>query len=183
MFDENVVRTQLISSGSIAYQQLMRVGFPSHFSIAEIFNMFKENLEFKDYISTHPRNFCNLLLQSCGLKWKDFKLGNTQIFFRSGKFELLSEKLKEDSKLIKQGLDKQKTLKLKLRKKFKAAILATIISARLCVKSRCEKSNDISIEMQPEQTVGIPKKKIRLSKLSQRTSNSASTSTENGGTV
>lgn len=159
VFDENLVRTQLISSGSIAYQQLMRAGYPSHWCIAELFNKFEKNPEFKDYTSTNPKDFCHLLLQSCGLKWKDYKLGHSQIFFRTGKFELLYEQLKEDTEIIKQRL-----MKLRLRKKFRAAILATIISIRLCIKARCEKSNAFLNEMQTEEIVDMPRKRIKLSR-------------------
>lgn len=147
----------------------MRVGFPSHLSIAELYNMFKDNVEFETYISnSNPKDFCNLLVRTCGLKWQHFKLGNTQIFFRSGKLELLSEKLKEDPKIIKQRIDKR----LKLRKRFKLAILV----ARICVKGRC-RFNEMqelcgkcgSTEMQEveEFREQIPKKKIRLSKSTQ----------------
>lgn len=57
IFDENLVQSQLISSGSIAYQQLMRIGFPSHMSIAKLFDKFKSNIEFGD---TNPKDY-NLL--------------------------------------------------------------------------------------------------------------------------
>lgn len=124
IFDENMVQTQLISSGSIAYQQLMRIGFPSHISIVTLFNMFKSKSEFTEYTHKNPKEFCNMLIRSCGLMWKDFKLGNTQIFFRSEKLEILSEKLKEDAEVIKYRLEKCKLL----RKKFRAAI----IFARSC---------------------------------------------------
>lgn len=160
MFDGNLVRSQLISSGSIAYQQLMRVGFPCHMSIADLFNTFKSNLKFEGYCSTNPKKISNILLRSCGLKWKDFKLGNTQIFFRSGKLEILSEKLKEDSQLIIQRLEKLKLL----RKKLKVAI----IFARFCTmsKRRCKEQINIVNEMQTEAQTDIPRKKVKLDKKS-----------------
>lgn len=160
IFDESLVQSQLISSGSIAYQQLMRIGFPSHMSIADLFNKFKSNSEFEDHTSINPKDFCNLLLRSCGLKWKDFKLGNTQICFRSGKLEMFSEKLKEDSKVIKPRLDKVKLL----RKKLKVAI----IFARFCAISKGlrKKLIDLVNEMQPEEQVDIPRKKVKLNKTS-----------------
>lgn len=164
IFDQNLVKFQLILSGSIAYQQLMRVGFPSHFSIARLFDMFESNSDFKEY-TKNPKDFCKLLLQSCGLKLNQFKLGNTQIFFRSGKLMLLSEKLKDEPKIIKERLDKH----IYLRRKFKAVILA----ARLCVKGRCIQPNNLVNEIHPEnasektKTV-IPQKKLKLSKSSSK---------------
>lgn len=172
IFDENLVKFQLISSGSIAYQQLMRVGFPSHLSIAELFNSFKENLELKDH-TKNQKDFCQLLLLSCGLKWNHFKLGNTQIFLRSGKLELLSVKIKEDIRTIKQRLDKH----ILLRKKFKASILAARFCVGLCAKSRRDRSKDFVNEIHPVEAV--PRKKIRLNRTSQLEANS----TENKGTI
>lgn len=159
IFDESLVRSQLISSGSIAYQQLMKIGFPSHMSISNLFDMFKSNTEFTDYTSKNPKEFCKILLRSCGFNWKDFKLVNTQIFFRSGKLETLSKKLEENPKILKQRLDKLKIL----RKKFKMAI----ISARFCVigKGRCKNSIDFLNKVQPEEA-NIPRKKIKLNKKS-----------------
>ncbi|XP_031627793.1 myosin heavy chain 95F-like [Contarinia nasturtii] len=157
IFNEDLVRSQLISSGSIAYQQLMRIGFPNFISIADLFIKVKSNLEFEDYANTNPKEFCNLLIRSCGLLWKDFKIGNTKIFFRCKKLDLLTEKLNDEPSKIKYQMDKLRLL----RKKWKIAIIFT----RFCVlgKSRSEKLIGL---VQSEEVVDIPRKKIKLNKKS-----------------
>lgn len=144
----------------------MRVGFPSHFSIAGLFNMFESNPDFKEY-TKNSKDFCKLLLQSCGLKLNQFKLGNTQIFFRSGKLALLTESLKDEPKIIKQRLDKH----ILLRRKFKAAVLV----ARFCVKGRCTQPNNLVNENHPE--VVIPRKKRKFNKDKQHIQPASTTST------
>lgn len=164
------MRSQLISSSSIAYQQLMRIGFPTHMSIADIID--KSKSVFENYTSTNPKDFCNVLLRSCNLKWKDFKLGHTQVFFRSGKWELFSAKLKDDTEVIKQRIDKLKLL----RKKLKVAI----VFARFCVigKSLNKKSVVVINETQPEEQVDIPRKKMKLEKQCKKVSSTAHTRIE-----
>lgn len=159
-FDENLVESQLISSGSIAYQRLMRIGFPSHISITKLFDMFKLKLEFESYTTYSPKYFCSILIRSCGLKWTDFKLGNTQIFFRRGKLDILSEKIKEDAIIIKKRLDKLKLLRRKLK--------AAIIFARFCVigKERRKILNNTINEVQPQEH--IPRKKFKQNKKSSK---------------
>lgn len=152
-FDENFVESQLISSGSIAYQQLMKAGFPSHMSIAEVLNMFKSSSEFQHVSYENQKFFCTILLRACCLKWIDFKLGNTQIFFRKGKIQKFYEKLKQDPKRIKVHIDQL----IQLRKKLRVAI----IIARFCAVGivHRKKSNDLMNQVQPKEHVDIPAKK------------------------
>lgn len=155
VFDRNLVRSQLISSGSIAYQQLMKIGFPSNMSISNLFNNIMSKSQFMKYTSFSPKEFCNILLRSCSLKWTEFKLGNTQIFFRNGKLEILSEKLREDPKVIIQRLDKL----MLLRRKLKTAILVAIISSRFLgfVKGHCEEQVYVNIN---EEQLEVPVPRI-----------------------
>lgn len=162
IFDENVVESQLISSGSIAYQQLMKAGFPSHLSIAEVLNKFKSCSEFQHVSYKNQKDFCTILLRACCLKWIDFKLGNTQIFFRKGKIQKFYEKLKQDPKKIKEHIDQL----ILLRKKFRVAI----IFARFCaIGIVCrKKSNELMNEVQSEEHVDIPAKKFTPNKKSKK---------------
>lgn len=172
IFDESFVRTQLISSGSIAYQQLMRIGFPSHMSIEELFNMFKSNVEFEKYTFPNSKEFCNQLLRSCGLKWKDFKLGNTQVFFRTGKLEILSGKINNDMKIIKRHIEKLKLLRKKLKK--------AIIVARFCVIGRGHRKKGIELanDERHEEQINNPGKKRKLNKKSSRLAQTLTEHTE-----
>lgn len=92
--------SQLVSTGCIAYQQLMRTGYPSHINIDYLLDRFKQNMDFSKYVTKNQKEFCETLLRSCGLKWKDFRIGNKNVFFRNGKVDLLTESLKQDSKAI-----------------------------------------------------------------------------------
>lgn len=123
-FDEKFVLSQLISSCCFAYHQLMRTGFPSYLDIADIFDLFKQSLEQSEHTLINRKYICSELIRACGLRWKDFKLGNTKIFFRNGKLDVLTEKLKGDLNFI---INRHKKLKL-LRAKWRIVIIVT----RLC---------------------------------------------------
>lgn len=126
IFNENLVLSQLVSSCSTAYQQLMRIGFPSHMDINDFLNTFEQHLEYCKAISNNRKDICSELLRSCGLRWKDFKIGNTKIFFRIGKRDVITEKLKGDLEQIVKHRRKLKFLRTKLR----FAIIA--IATRCC---------------------------------------------------
>lgn len=105
----------------------MRAGFPSYLDINEFFEQFK----FTSIISSTNRKasrkeICGELIRSCGLKWSEFKIGNTKIFFRNGKQEVVTEKLKGDLNSI---INRHKKLKI-LRGKWRLAIM--IIIRNLC---------------------------------------------------
>lgn len=113
VFDENLILSQLISSGSIAYQKLMKTGFPAHMSILDLFSIFKSKQGFNEHTSTNQKEFCSRLLRACHLKRNDFVIGNTKIFFRNGKYEMLIEQLKIDPNKILLRLNKLKLLRSK----------------------------------------------------------------------
>lgn len=104
----------------------MKTGYPAHIDIEDLFNEFKSNDHFEEHTSTNQKDFCSILLRACYLERKDFEIGNTKIFFRNGKFEMLTEKLKCDPKEILFRINKLKLL----RKKLNFAILVAIIAAR-----------------------------------------------------
>lgn len=99
----------------------MRTGFPSHMNIDDLLNQLNLNLEFSQYASKYQKEFCGILLRSCGLKWKDFRLGNKNVFFRNGKMDKLIEKLKGDLEVI---INRCKELKL-MRAKWRIMLIAT----------------------------------------------------------
>lgn len=132
LFDEKYVSSQLISSGSIAYQNLVKTGYPSHMSIADLCQKFVSKKGFKEYICNNQKDFCSILLRACGLQWNYFKIGNTKVFFRDGKIELLTEKLESDADQILFRINKLKML----RSKFYFAILIARIAARFLVMGK-----------------------------------------------
>lgn len=123
LFNTELISSQLISSCCIAYQQLMKTGFPSQMEISKIFDKFKQNQD-QCESTNNRKQVCSELLRSCGLNWPDFKVGNTKIFFRNGKLDILSEKLNGDLELI---INRHRKLKM-VRAKWRILIIVT----RLC---------------------------------------------------
>lgn len=97
----------------------MRMGFPCHMDINDFFNTFKHNFDNFEAVSNDKKNVCGQLVRSCGLSWTDFKIGNTKIFLRNGKKDIIDEKLNADLELI---VKRYKNLKI-LRAKFRFAII------------------------------------------------------------
>lgn len=144
LFDENIVLPQLISSGSIAYQKLIKTGFPTNMSIEDLFNKFQSNGDFHEHTCINQKEFCSRLLRACYLKRKDFEIGNAKIFFRTGKIEILAEKLKSDPKEILFRLNKLKLLRSKLN----FAILVAKVAARyLSIGKSLRKSSQTDAEL------------------------------------
>lgn len=130
----------------------MKTGYPSHMSIADLSNSIN---------STHShiniKEFCILLLRACSLKWSDFKVGNSQIFFRKDKIEMCLAKLR-NSKEVQERID----LLITLRKRFKKAIKCALGCARFyTVIGKRSRENDMELDMESEAT---PRKKIRRNK-------------------
>lgn len=139
------------SSGTFAYQQLMRKGFPTHINISDLCYRFEQHIHLFDYNSTDQKQFWNLLIRSSGLTRKDFKFGNSKIFFRMGKLELLNEKLSDDLPVIIERFKKIGVLRLKWR----TAIIAVIEHLKMQTKSQIRSVNEIEV-MTP------PSKKLKL---------------------
>lgn len=138
----------------------MQTGFPSHMKIADIFTVIKQNLDMYKYACKNQKQFCNALLRSCGLKWRDFKIGSSKVFFRNGKLDMLTEKLKDDFPII---IDRFNKIKL-LRIKWKVAIMVSIF----CTIGKLKGTVATTIENYPicrKNSIGhkkIPTKKIKL---------------------
>lgn len=75
----------------MAYNELMKVGFPSSIKYAELLKNI--NLEIH-HLSLGSNTCCLILLLSNGFHSRDFSLGNTAVHFRPGKQQLL-DKLKQ----------------------------------------------------------------------------------------
>lgn len=118
------------SSGTFAYQQLIKTGFPTHMNISDLYYRFEHIFYLFDCDCTDQKLFCNLLLRSSGLIRKDFK-GNSKICFRIGKLELLNDKLSDDQWLI---IDRFKKIGV-LRSKWRTAIVATIKKLKMQTNS------------------------------------------------
>lgn len=87
---------QLNSSGTMAYYELMKVGFPSKIEMAKFLKNIKSSLESR-HRSLGLNSCCLILLLANGFQPRDFVFGKTEIHFRPGKEQLL-EKLCHEMK-------------------------------------------------------------------------------------
>lgn len=89
-FDENFVLQQLKSSGNIAFFQLMKNGYPERKIMQDLYTNFGQYFK-----STYGdvTEFTFELLRTCGFKKNDFKIGNTEVFFRANKRQKLDKLL------------------------------------------------------------------------------------------
>lgn len=175
IFTDDLVISQLLASCSIAYQKLMRIGFPTNMEISDVLDKFEKSLNYCES-NYNRKTICSELIRSCGLRWKDFKLGNTKVFFRNGKIDVVSEKLEGDLQLI---INQQKKLK-KARSTWRFAI----IISRLCSFRKHRRTQDIPLavnarenlidEVSPSiniNTDGARQKRSRKRKLDTRSGN------------
>lgn len=89
-FDKSIVFDQLEASGTIAYHNLMEMGYPVKIQIAAFFQQIKPYLTPR-HDSIKTIHCCQIFLLANGFLSKDFKLGETEIHFRSGNVELLNQ--------------------------------------------------------------------------------------------
>lgn len=83
-----MVFNQLESSGTIAYYNLMQMGYPLKVSISEFYQKLLVYLEPR-HISIGMNNCCKIFLMSNNFLCKDFKFGTTEIHVRPGKRHLI----------------------------------------------------------------------------------------------
>lgn len=95
-FDEIFVMSQLESSGTIAYYQLMHSGYPFKVKISEIWDNLLPVLEtcHRDY---GKETCCEIFLRSNGFHNEDFKIGKQDIYIRHGKKSWL-QKMRQEMK-------------------------------------------------------------------------------------
>lgn len=137
IFSDDYVLFQLVSSCCIAYQQLMRNGFPDHLNIDHIYDVFKANLDYCKNTFDNRKIICSEIIRSCGLKWVDFKVGNTKFFFRNGKLDVLTQKMKLDQQIIIGFHKKLRQLRAKWRK--------AIIVIRMCSICKIQQNKEDSM--------------------------------------
>lgn len=87
-FDDSFVFKQLETSGTIAYHELMKCGYPIKRSISELFQKLTPYLQPRQ-ISIGPSCCCLIFLLSNGFSFRDFKLSKTELNFRPAKCYLL----------------------------------------------------------------------------------------------
>lgn len=87
-FNEIIVSRQLESSGTMAFYNLMQLGYPTKISIDDLHHKLKPYVKPR-HTSIGVNNYCMIFLLASGFLSKDFKFGKTEIHVRPGKFQLL----------------------------------------------------------------------------------------------
>lgn len=124
-FDEVFVYNQLKSSGTIAYYNLMNLGYPIKISIAELFEKLQPYLE-QRHISFGANNCCQIYLLANGFESNEFKFGKTEIHIRPGKLDLLNRMNAEFQEMNNE-------IAVKFKKRFIASIRRSLfICIRFC---------------------------------------------------
>lgn len=140
----------------------MRTGYPTHMNIDDLFKDFKLNFqEFFKLAYINQKEFYCLLIRSCGLKWNDFRLGNRIVFFRNGKANMLTDKLKDDCQLI---INRYQSL-VSLRAKWRIILIAT----RFCTIGKRRRVEDCTLDCATPDTTAIQTVNVNVKNSTMRT--------------
>lgn len=86
LFDYDFIASQLKACSIVPYINLMRKGYPTRITYADFCPNFDTYLP--NEVTENQQKLAELLLLSIGFETIDYKLGNTQVFFRPGKSSL-----------------------------------------------------------------------------------------------
>lgn len=103
-FDDHFVSMQLTQSGMFSALQLMKQGYPTRLSFAELKNIFNPYFP-NEFQQLQDKMFCELLLHSVGMNKADFKLGITKVFFRTEKLAHIDQIIKSHPQTVKYIAD------------------------------------------------------------------------------
>lgn len=90
IFDEDFVLSQLQASGTMAFFNLIQLGFPLKVQISEIFEKLAPFLEHR-HRSCGIQLCCQIFLLAIGFQYNDFKIGKTEIHIRPGKPDIFAK--------------------------------------------------------------------------------------------
>ncbi|VDM56347.1 unnamed protein product [Angiostrongylus costaricensis] len=112
--DGAAILSQLKCAGMTSVLKLMKKGFPSRTSFADLYEMYRCQLP-PDLARLDPRLFCKCLFRALGLNNIDYKFGQTKVFFKPGKFAEFDQLLRRDPAHVKVLIDKVRSWLLKTR--------------------------------------------------------------------
>lgn len=130
-FEGQLVLEQLSYSGLLWVIELMRQGYPSRISMVELREMFFPHLP-TELNQLKPKTFCIEILRAVAFKTEDYQLGQTEVFFRLGKYVKI-DALKEDPVYMKSIADnfiKHRIIILKWK-----TLVFKLISVKKCESS------------------------------------------------
>jgi len=124
LFVSPEVMTQLRYSGMCTALILMQAGFPTRISFEDLYERYSAKMP-PAIARLKPITFCEALLVALDLNGgKDFQMGLTKVFFRSGKLQFLDDLMSDSTDAITAVVGKVK--KWLARKRFHAAIWAVV---------------------------------------------------------
>lgn len=83
VYDDNFVRNQLETSGTLAYYNFIQCSYPIKISISELFQKLQEILDPR-YITFGEVICCRIFLLANNISLKNFKFGKSEIHIRRG---------------------------------------------------------------------------------------------------
>jgi myosin-6 len=129
VFVNDAVMTQLRYSGMCAALVLMQAGFPTRISFDDLFSRYAPKMPAM-MARLKPQTFCEALLVALDLDGgKDFQMGLTKVFFRSGKLKTMDLLTDTESGSVDHIVAKVR--KWLARKRFYAAAHAVVSLNRL----------------------------------------------------
>ncbi|CAH0485570.1 unnamed protein product [Peronospora farinosa] len=116
LFDRQFVVEQLRCSGTVQACEVLRVGLPTRILYAEVVDVYRNLLPYKAFcrFDSNDKLFTQAILWAYDFPTAAYRLGDTRLFFRTGKIDLL-DKLLTPAPVSSENLGKQ--LLLYLRKK------------------------------------------------------------------
>ncbi|VDN02128.1 unnamed protein product [Thelazia callipaeda] len=125
-FEGAMILSQLKCAGMASVLKLMQQGYPSRTSFADLYKMYEKILPSR-LARLDPRLFCKCLFHALGLNDKDFKFGQTKVFFKPGKFAEFDQMLRQDPTHMEHLVKKVQSWLLHVRwKKAQYGVLSCI---------------------------------------------------------
>eukprot|EP01104_Vermistella_antarctica_P015634 TRINITY_DN517_c0_g1_i4.p1 TRINITY_DN517_c0_g1~~TRINITY_DN517_c0_g1_i4.p1 ORF type:complete len:1377 (+),score=632.44 TRINITY_DN517_c0_g1_i4:234-4364(+) len=122
--DNNAVITQLRCSGMLEALRIMQAGFPTRCFFTDLYAKYRDEVP-KELRALKPILFCEALLVALDLEGgKDFQMGLSRVFFRSGKLAFMDDLMNGNLQHTQAIIEKVRLWLAK--KRWKQAISAVI---------------------------------------------------------
>lgn len=127
VFDRPFVVEQLRCSGTVQACEVLRVGLPTRILYAEVVDVYRSMLPYEVFrrFDSNDKLFTQAILWAYEFPTGAYRLGDTRLFFRTGKIDLL-DKLLTPAPASTANLGKQ--MLLYLRKKHWISVTTTVIA-------------------------------------------------------
>ncbi|KAI9914297.1 hypothetical protein PsorP6_008317 [Peronosclerospora sorghi] len=126
-FERPFVVEQLRCSGTVQACEVLRVGLPTRILYAEVVDVYRNFLPYQIFSRFHSNEklFTQAILWAYDFPTSAYRLGDTRLFFRTGKIDLLDRLLTPDPTSIDELVQQ---LLLYLRKKHWIGLISAIVT-------------------------------------------------------